>query len=165
MRIKKAKETNGLEIATFGAGCFWGVEEVFYNIKGVESTEVGFMGGKTKNPSYNHVCVGNTGYAEVVQLKYNPKEVSYEDLLRIFWKIHNPTTKDRQGPDTGNQYRSVIFYHTSDQKTLAEKSKKGLEKSGRYKNPIVTEIKPACSFYRAEEHHQKYFLKNGSCPS
>jgi peptide-methionine (S)-S-oxide reductase len=153
-----------LEVATFGAGCFWGVEEVFYNTKGVKSTNVGFMGGTVKNPSYELVCMGNTGHAEVVQLKYNLKEVSYKDLLRIFWKIHNPTTKNKQGPDIGNQYRSVIFYHTPEQKSLAEKSKKELEKSAKYKKPIVTEIKPAKPFYEAEEYHQKYFQKQGgSC--
>ena len=150
-----------LETATFGAGCFWGVEDVFMKIKGVKETEVGFMGGKTKNPTYEEVCTDKTGHAEVVHLKFDPKEISYEELLNIFWGIHNPTSLNRQGPDFGTQYRSAIFYHNKNQKEAAEKSKADLEKSGKYDKPIVTEIAPASEFYRAEEYHQKYHQKQG----
>ena len=150
-----------LEEAAFGAGCFWGVEDAFMKIKGVKETEVGFMGGKTKNPTYKEVCTDKTGHAEVVHLKFDPKEISYEELLNIFWGIHNPTSLNRQGPDFGSQYRSVIFYYNKKQKEAAEKSKEELEKSGKYDKPIVTEIVPAPEFYRAEEYHQKYHQKHG----
>ncbi len=148
-----------LETATFGAGCFWGVEDAFMNVRGVKKTEVGFMGGKTRNPTYEEVCTDRTGHAEVVHLKYDPDEVSYEELLEVFWSTHDPTTMNRQGPDVGSQYRSVIFYHNEKQKKLAEKSK--IEKSGEYDKPVVTEIVRAKEFYRAEEHHQKYHQKHG----
>ncbi len=148
-----------LETATFGAGCFWGVEDAFMNVRGVKKTEVGFMGGKTRNPTYEEVCTDRTGHAEVVHLKYDPDEVSYEELLEVFWSTHDPTTMNRQGPDVGSQYRSVIFYHNEKQKKLAEKSK--IEKSGEYDKPVVTEIVRATDFYRAEEHHQKYHQKHG----
>lgn len=148
-----------LETATFGAGCFWGVEDTFMNVRGVKKTEVGFMGGKTRNPTYDEVCTDRTGHAEVVHLKYDPDEVSYEELLEVFWSTHDPTTMNRQGPDVGSQYRSVIFYHNEKQKKLAEKSK--IEKSGEYDKPVVTEIVRAKEFYRAEEHHQKYHQKHG----
>jgi len=148
-----------LETATFGAGCFWGVEDAFMNVRGVKKTEVGFMGGKTRNPTYEEVCTDRTGHAEVVHLKYDPDEVSYEKLLEVFWSTHDPTTMNRQGPDVGSQYRSVIFYHNEKQKKLAEKSK--IEKSGEYDKPVVTEIVRAKEFYRAEEHHQKYHQKHG----
>lgn len=148
-----------LETATFGAGCFWGVEDTFMNVRGVKKTEVGFMGGKTRNPTYEEVCTDRTGHAEVVHLKYDPDEVSYEELLEVFWSTHDPTTMNRQGPDVGSQYRSVIFYHNEKQKKLAEKSK--IEKSGEYDKPVVTEIVRAKEFYRAEEHHQKYHQKHG----
>ena len=150
-----------LETVTFGAGCFWGVEDAFVKIKGVVKTEVGFMGGKTKNPTYKEVCTDKTGHAEVVHLKFDPKKVSYEELLNIFWGIHDPTQKNRQGPDAGTQYRSVIFYYNEKQKELAEKSREELGKSGKYTSPIVTEIVPASEFYRAEEYHQKYHQKQG----
>ncbi len=150
-----------LETATFGAGCFWGVEEAFAEIKGVKETQVGFMGGNVKNPPYLLVCTGVTGHAEVVQVKYDPKEVSYEKLLDAFWEIHDPTQFNRQGPDVGTQYRSVIFYHSPEQKKLAEKLKKNLEKSGKYSQPTATAILPAKTFYRAEEYHQKYLQKRG----
>lgn len=150
-----------LEDATFGAGCFWGVEDAFMKIKGVKETEVGFMGGKTKNPTYEEVCTDKTGHAEVVHLKFDPMEISYEELLNIFWGIHNPTSLNRQGPDFGTQYRSVIFYHNKKQKESAEKSKAEVENSGKYGKPIVTEIVPASEFYRAEEYHQKYHQKQG----
>ena len=150
-----------LEDATFGAGCFWGVEDAFMKIKGVKETKVGFMGGKTKNPTYKEVCTDKTGHAEVVHLKFDPKEISYKELLNIFWGIHNPTSLNRQGPDFGSQYRSVIFYYNDKQKEAAEKSKAELEKSGKYDKPVVTEIVPASEFYRAEEYHQKYHQKHG----
>jgi len=145
---------------TFAAGCFWGVEASFMKLKGVESTTVGYMGGKTENPSYKEVCTDKTGHAEVVQIEYNPDKIKYKELLDIFWNIHDPTQKNRQGVDIGTQYRSAIFYHNKDQKNIAEKEKKKLEKSGKYKKKIETDIKPAENFYRAEEYHQKYFEKN-----
>ena len=133
--------------ATFGAGCFWGPEETFSKVKGVISTKVGYMGGKVKNPTYEQVCSGKTGHAEVVQLEFDPSKISYKELLDIFWKIHDPTQVNRQGVDIGNQYRSVVFYHTEEQRKLAEKTKP--------KN-TATEIVPATTFYEAEEYHQKY---------
>lgn len=150
-----------LEDATFGAGCFWGVEDAFMGIKGVKETETGFMGGKTKNPTYEEVCTDKTGHAEVVHLKFDPDEVGYEKLLSVFWGIHDPTQMNRQGPDFGSQYRSIIFYYNEKQKELAEKSKEEIQKSGKYDKPIATEIIPATEFYRAEEHHQKYHKKHG----
>ncbi len=150
-----------LEVATFAAGCFWGVEEAFRKVKGVKSTMVGYSGGKFENPAYEDVCSDKTGHAEALQIIYDPKEVSYERLLDIFWSIHNPTTKNRQGPDIGSQYRSMICYHTTEQEALAKKSKENLEKSGKFKNGIVTEIVPVSKFYRAEEYHQKYYQKRG----
>lgn len=151
-----------MEKATFGAGCFWGVEDAFRKLKGVKSTVVGYMGGNLKNPTYKDVCTDKTGHAEVVQLEYDPSIVTYEDLLEVFWEIHNPTTLNRQGPDVGTQYRSVIFYHDEEQKAKAIAAKEKLQNSGRYKNEIVTEISPALTFYRAEDYHQQYFEKHGS---
>jgi len=150
-----------LAVATFGAGCFWGVEETFRKLPGVIDTEVGYMGGNKENPTYEEVCTDTTGHAEVVKIEYNPEEISYAQLLEVFWNNHNPTTLNRQGPDVGTQYRSVIFYYTEEQKRLAEASKKELDESGRYKNPIVTEIVPADTFWRAEEYHQRYLQKRG----
>ena len=150
-----------MEKATFGAGCFWGVEAAFRQIKGVKSTAVGYMGGKLKDPTYQDVCTDRTGHAEVVQVEYDPAEVSYEELLRVFWENHDPTTLNRQGPDTGTQYRSVIFYHTPEQQASAQASKDALTKSGRYKRPIVTEITPAPEFWKAEDYHQQYLEKRG----
>ena len=147
------------EIATFAAGCFWGVEETFGKVPGVITTSVGYAGGHVENVGYKQVCSGNTGHAESVQVEFDPSVVSFDQLLNVFWKTHNPTTKDRQGPDFGSQYRSVIFYHSQDQKAAAEKSKEDLEKSGEFANLIVTEITPAPEFYRAEDYHQKYFAK------
>ena len=147
------------EIATFGAGCFWHVEEAFRNFKGVTDVVVGYMGGTLKDPSYEDVCTDKTGHAEVVQVVYDPALVSYEELVDFFWSIHDPTTVNRQGPDVGTQYRSVIFYRTEDQKKKALKSKENLEKSKKYSRPIVTEISPESEFYRAEEYHQRYLLK------
>jgi len=149
-----------MEKATLGAGCFWGVEVAFQKIKGVTKTTVGYMGGITKNPTYEDVCTDKTGHAEVVQLEYDPKKISYEEILEIFWDLHDPTQINRQGVDIGTQYRSVIFYHDENQRIKAENSKIKKEKSGKYKKPIVTEIKPAKEFYKAEEYHQNYLKKH-----
>jgi len=151
-----------LQKATFGAGCFWGVEAEFRQLpKGVVSTAVGYEGGTMKNPTYRDVCTDRTGHAEAVEVEYNPEEISYEELLEVFWENHDPTTLNRQGPDVGKQYRSVIFYHTPEQQAAALASKEKLEKSGKYRRPIVTEIVPATTFYRAEEYHQQYLEKRG----
>jgi len=149
------------EKATFGAGCFWGVEAAFRQLEGVLSTAVGYMGGRRKNPTYEDVCTDETGHAEVVQVEYDPAQLSYPDLLELFWQIHDPTTPNRQGPDVGTQYRSVIFFHTPEHKALAEASRERLEKSGRYRSRMVTEIQPAAEFFRAEEYHQRYHEKRG----
>lgn len=150
-----------MEKATFGAGCFWGVEETFRATPGVKNTAVGYSGGTLDNPTYEDVCTGKTGHAEVVEVEFDPAELSYEKLLQIFFENHNPTQLNRQGPDTGTQYRSAIFYHSEEQKTAAEKAKEALKNSGKYKYPIVTEISPASKFYRAEDYHQKYLAKRG----
>jgi peptide-methionine (S)-S-oxide reductase len=150
-----------MEKATFGAGCFWGVEAEFRKLKGVQNTVVGYEGGNTPHPTYEEVCGHKTGHAEVVQVEYNPNEVSYQDLLNVFWENHDPTQVNRQGPDVGTQYRSVIFYDNEDQKRLAEQSKKERAESGRYRRPIATEIVPATEFWRAEEYHQQYLEKRG----
>lgn len=147
--------------ATFGAGCFWGVEAAFRKVKGVTDTAVGYMGGTLDNPTYPDVCSGNTGHVEVVQIEYDPSQVCYEELLSVFWNMHDPTQLNRQGPDVGSQYRSVIFYHTPEQKAAAEESKARLQESGRYDRPVVTEIIPASTFWRAEEYHQRYLEKHG----
>ena len=148
------------EIATFAAGCFWGVEHAFSKVKGVVNTTVGYTGGHFRNPTYDAVCSDETGHAEAVQVEYDPSIVSYEKLLDVFWNSHDPTQWHRQGPDIGSQYRSAVFYHNEEQKKAAIASKEKLEKSGKYKKPIVTEIMPASTFYKAEEYHQKYWLKN-----
>jgi peptide-methionine (S)-S-oxide reductase len=150
-----------MEKATFGAGCFWGVEVKFRQTPGVVDAAVGYAGGKTQNPSYEDVCTDETGHAEVVEVTYDPAKVSYEQLLDVFWGSHNPTTLNRQGPDVGTQYRSVIFYHSPEQKAAAEASREKLQKSGRFQRPIVTQIEPAPKFYRAEEYHQRYLEKRG----
>lgn len=150
-----------IEIAVFGAGCFWGVEERFRTTPGVLETAVGYSGGQTDNPTYRDVCNNDTGHAEVVQVTYDPAQVTYDQLLDIFWANHNPTTRNRQGPDVGTQYRSVIFYNSDAQKNAAEASRAKLEASGKWKTPIVTEIVPAGQFYKAEEYHQKYLMKRG----
>ncbi len=149
------------ETASFAAGCFWGVEEAFRELNGVISTMVGYMGGHTENPTYSDVCSGGTGHAETVLVTYDPSIISYEKLLDIFWNKHDPTTKNRQGPDIGSQYRSIIFYYNDDQKNSALTSKKKLESSGKYNNPVVTEIIPAPKFYPAEDYHQQYLKKRG----
>ena len=150
------------EKATFGAGCFWGVEETFRKLKGVTETAVGYAGGKKENPSYEDVCSDETGHAEVVEVQFDPTQISYDELLNVFWSNHNPTTLNRQGPDVGTQYRSVVFYHSPAQKAAAEAVKEKVEKNGRFgSRPIVTQIEPAPKFWRAEEYHQRYLDKRG----
>ena len=148
--------------ATFAAGCFWHVEEIFRKTSGVKSTQVGYSDGVTKNPTYEDVCTDATGHAEAVEVDYDPQEVSYEELLKIFWNNHNPTTLNRQGPDIGKQYRSAVFFHTPEQKKAAIEMKEKLNPIARekFQSDIVTEIKPASDFYRAEEYHQQYFAKS-----
>lgn len=147
--------------ATFGAGCFWGVEAAFRQLAGVTGTAVGYAGGHTKNPTYEQVCTDRTGHAEAVQVDYDPDKVSFDRLLEVFWNNHDPTQLNRQGPDFGSQYRSVVFYHTPEQRAAAEASKAALAASGRFRRPIVTLIEPAPEFYRAEEYHQQYLEKRG----
>lgn len=154
-----------IEKAAFAAGCFWGVQAAFAGIKGVVKTTAGYAGGKLKNPSYEDVCTDKTGHAETVEVEFNPGVISYEKLLDIFWDIHDPTTPNQQGPDIGSQYRSVIFYYTPGQKKSALASKEKLEKSGRYKKPITTEIIAAGDFYKAEGYHQDYYMKHGLKPA
>jgi peptide methionine sulfoxide reductase msrA/msrB len=158
---EKAGAQDGLAQAAFGAGCFWGVEAAFRELPGVRETAVGYQGGTLKNPSYEDVCSGRTGHAEVVHVEYDPAEVTYDRLLDLFWAEHDPTTPNRQGPDHGTQYRSVVFYYTPAQKKAAEASKAKLEAASRFKRPIVTQILPAPDFYRAEEYHQRYLEKRG----
>lgn len=147
--------------AMFGAGCFWGVEEAFRNLPGVVGTAVGYSGGSKPQPSYQDVCTGTTGHAEVVEVEYDPARVSYDQLLDLFWTSHDPTTLNRQGPDHGTQYRSAIFYLDDDQKAAAEHSRQRYQESRRFRRPIVTEITPASTFWRAEEYHQGYLAKGG----
>ncbi len=147
--------------ASFAAGCFWGVEAAFRAVEGVTSTQVGYEGGTTDNPTYEDVCSGQTGHAETVEVDFDPGAVSFETLLGVFWDNHDPTTRDRQGPDVGTQYRSVIFYHDDAQRDAAERSRDELAASGRYSRPIVTQIVPATTFWRAEEYHQQYLEKRG----
>ena len=147
--------------AMFGAGCFWGVEETFRKIPGVQDAAVGYSGGNLDNPTYEDVCTDRTGHAEVVEVDYDPAAVSYEKLLDVFWSGHNPTQLNRQGPDVGTQYRSAIFFYTPEQEAAARASKAALEKSGRFARPIVTEISPAQKFWRAEDYHQRYLEKRG----
>ena len=149
-----------MEQATFAAGCFWGVEEAFRTQPGVVETAVGYMGGHTENPSYQQVCTGETGHAEVVQLSFDPAKISYAQLLDLFWAKHNPTSLNFQGWDVGTQYRSAIFYHSDEQRRIAEEAKAQLAASGKYKAPIVTEVASAGPFWRAEDYHQQYILKN-----
>ena len=148
------------ELATFGAGCFWCVEAVFQKLEGVVLVESGYSGGTTENPSYEQVCTGTTGHAEVCQIKFDPSRVSYDQLLEVFWKTHDPTTLDRQGADAGTQYRSVIFWHTEEQRKLAEKYKTELDASGAFDRPIVTVVRPFSQFYKAENYHQDYYTLN-----
>jgi peptide-methionine (S)-S-oxide reductase len=148
-----------MEKATFGAGCFWGVEATFRQLAGVKETAVGYEGGSLHNPSYQDVCTDRTGHAEVVEVTFDPALISYHDLLKVFWENHDPTTKNRQGPDVGTQYRSVIFFHSKEQEEEARRSREEAQKS--FKRPIVTEIVPATEFWRAEEYHQQYLEKRG----
>jgi peptide-methionine (S)-S-oxide reductase len=150
-----------LQKATFGAGCFWGVEETFRQTPGVIETAVGYTGGKASQPTYEQVCTGRTGHAEAVEVTFDPEQVSYDALLGIFWENHDPTTPNRQGPDVGEQYRSAIFVHSAEQEAAALASKSSLEASGRFRRPIVTQIVPAATFWRAEEYHQQYLAKRG----
>ena len=150
-----------MELATFGAGCFWGIEEAFRQTPGVLETTVGYTGGEVDSPTYRQVCTDTTGHAEVVQVAFDPVKVSYEELLAKFWQIHDPTQKDRQGPDYGRQYRTAIFTHSPEQLATAQQSKAAAEASGKFRNRIVTEITPAGTFWPAEEYHQKYLAKQG----
>jgi peptide-methionine (S)-S-oxide reductase len=161
--VQANTKTANLQLATFAAGCFWGVEEAFRQVKGVKSTMVGYTGGSFDNPTYKDVCKDKTGHAEAIQIQFDPNEVSYKYLLSVFWSLHDPTTKNRQGPDIGSQYRSMIAYHTQEQELLAKKSKEDLERSGKFngRRMIVTEIVPVSTFYKAEEYHQKYYQKSG----
>lgn len=154
----------GMARATFGSGCFWCTEAVFQELKGVQSVVSGYSGGSVQGPTYRQVCDGDTGHAEAVQITYDPSVISYEELLEAFWQSHDPTTKDRQGNDLGPQYRSVIFYHSEEQKRLAEHYKQKLDESGAFTGPIVTEIVPFTEFYRAEAYHQNYFADNPGQP-
>jgi peptide-methionine (S)-S-oxide reductase len=147
--------------ATFGAGCFWGIEAAFRQIPGVVSTAVGYMGGTVEEPSYRKVCTGRTGHAEVVQVTYDPERLSYDDVLGVFWDNHDPTTRDRQGPDVGTQYRSAVFFHDDDQEKTARRAIEELEASGRFRRPIVTEVTAAATFWPAEDYHQQYLEKRG----
>ncbi len=147
--------------ATFGAGCFWGVEAAFRRLNGVNEAFSGYAGGDKENPTYEEVCTGQTGHAEVVEVSYDPDEISYVELLNTFWAVHDPTTLNRQGPDIGTQYRSAIYFHTSEQQEAARISLLSQTESGRYRDPIVTEITQASTFYKAEEYHQRYFEKQG----
>ena len=155
---------DSLSVATFGAGCFWCVEAVFQDLKGVYKVESGYTGGSVKNPSYKEVCNGTTGHAEVIQIRYNPNEISFEELLEVFWEVHDPRTLNRQGNDVGTQYRSAIYYHNDEQKNTSESYKKRLNDEQVFPNPIVTEISPADTFYVAENYHQDYFNQNGEQP-
>ncbi|MGB7434621.1 MAG: peptide-methionine (S)-S-oxide reductase MsrA [Candidatus Acidiferrum sp.] len=150
------------EIATFGAGCFWGVEANFRRVPGVLDVVSGYSGGHTQNPTYRDVCTDTTGHAEVVQVTFDPCKVSYEQLLDVFWKMHDPTQMNRQGPDFGKQYRTAIFFHSPEQEAVAKRSKEALEASSKYHRPIATEITPAGAFWPAEEYHQRYLEKRGA---
>ena len=150
-----------MELATFGAGCFWGVEEAFRRLPGVSETAVGYLGGQVDNPTYKDVCTNTTGHAEVVQVTFDPAVISYDKLLETFWQIHDPTQVNRQGPDYGTQYRTAIFTHSPEQAAVAQASKAKLEASGKFKRPIATEITPAATFWKAEDYHQQYLAKRG----
>jgi len=151
-----------VETATFGAGCFWGVEEAFRLLEGVVATAAGYAGGTTDDPTYKEVCSGRSGHAEVVRVEFDPARVTYEKLLELFWSIHDPTQLDRQGPDVGSQYRTVIFHHDDRQRDAATASREAVEKSGRFARPVVTRIEPASTFWRAEDYHQQYIARGGA---
>jgi len=158
---EKSGDAKKMEKATFGGGCFWGVEAAFRQLNGVKETAVGYEGGNMDNPSYKDVCTDRTGHVEVVQVTFDPDEISYDELLKVFWDIHDPTQVNRQGPDVGTQYRSVIFYNSPEQKEAAEKSKKALDDSKTLKRPVATAIEPAKTFWMAEDYHQQYLEKRG----
>jgi len=159
---ESSKSTNATELATYGGGCFWCVEAIFQRLDGVKSVTSGYAGGKTANPTYKEICNGDTGHAEVIQIEYDPKKISFQDLLDVFWQAHDPTTLNRQGADRGTQYRSIILYHSETQKEQAEASKKAA--AGQFRDPIVTEIVPLTKFYKAEDYHQNYFNQNPNAP-
>lgn len=159
-----AKVNDKLEVATFGGGCFWCTETIFQRLEGVKSVVSGYQGGKTENPTYKEVCNGTTGHAEVIRIEFDSLKIKYDELLDVFWQAHDPTTLNQQGADTGTQYRSVIFYHSEEQKNAAESSKKNLDASGKYKDPSVTEISEAPKFYPAEKYHQDYYRQNKNVP-
>jgi peptide-methionine (S)-S-oxide reductase len=161
---KEQSESKNVALATFGNGCFWCTEAIFQRLNGVSKVVSGYAGGKVKNPTYKEVCSGLTGHAEVIQLTYDPTVITYDELLEVFWQTHDPTTLNRQGADVGTQYRSVVFYHTEEQKQLAETYKKKLDASGAFDAPIVTEISPLTAYYPAEDYHQNYYNLNGSAP-
>lgn len=162
--MQTSGSTSTLEIATLAGGCFWCLEAVFDDMKGVESVESGYMGGSVANPTYEQVCGGDTGHAEVVQLEFDPAVVSFSEILQVFFVIHDPTTKDRQGNDVGTQYRSAIFYHSPEQKDAAERVIAEITRAGLYRDPIVTEVAPASTFHVAERYHQEYFARNPNQP-
>ena len=164
MNDSTPSNARALEHATLGAGCFWCVEAVFLELKGVESVTSGYAGGETANPTYEEVCSGRTGHAEVVRIDYDPRQISFADLLEVFWRTHDPTTRNRQGNDVGPQYRSVVFYHDDEQRCLAEEMLSALDESGAYADKIVTEIAPLTSYYPAEDYHQDYFRQNPGHP-
>ena len=164
LNAKTAPSTVATDTAIFGNGCFWCTEAIFQQLEGVITVESGYSGGTVPNPSYEAVCTGETGHAESLRIVYDPKKISYDELLEVFWQTHDPTTLNRQGNDIGTQYRSVIFYHNNEQKQKAEKYKVELDKSGAFPNPIVTEIVPEKPFYKAEDYHQNYFNEHGSQP-
>ena len=161
---KQASTSKDTQVATFGSGCFWCTEAIFQNLDGVIKAESGYSGGTVENPTYKEVCTGTTGHAEVIQVTYDPAAISFEELLEVFWKTHDPTTLNRQGADVGTQYRSAIFYHTEEQKQLAEKYKNKLNASGAFDNPVVTEITAFKNFYKAEDYHQNYYNLNQRAP-
>ena len=167
--VVQAKQTKQMdkenrEIATLGSGCFWCTEAIFQELEGVEKVESGYMGGQMLNPTYKDICTGETGHAEVCQITFNPEVISFTDLLEVFWQVHNPTTLNRQGADVGTQYRSVIFYHSEEQKQIAENIMTELDQSGAWDDPIVTEISAAEKFYIAENYHQNYYNQNKRQP-
>jgi peptide-methionine (S)-S-oxide reductase len=164
--VSARDDFNGIktDTATFGTGCFWCTEAIFQQLDGVLKVTSGYTGGKVKNPSYEAVCTGTTGHAEVIQMVYDPVKISFDELLEVFWQTHDPTTLNRQGNDVGTQYRSAVFYHNAEQKAKAEKYKMELDKSGAFENPIVTEVTRSAAFYPAENYHQNYYNQNGSEP-
>src|SRR5271169_3917138 len=161
---QQTMSSTSLDTATLAMGCFWCTEAIFQNLKGVQSVVSGYAGGTIKNPSYEDVCTGTTGHAEASQITYDQKQVSFDDLLKVFWRMHDPTTLNQQGDDVGTQYRSAIFYHNEEQKKIAEQYKKELDSAGIYSSPIVTEITPFTTFYKAEDYHQNYYNQHGNQP-